>query len=65
MTLVLCPPDNRSRDLDNYLKAIFDSLTHAGVWEDDSQVKKMAVEWGGTVKPGRAIITITPLILVE
>lgn len=37
--IVLFPPDNRIRDLDNYNKALFDALTHAGVWEDDSQVK--------------------------
>ncbi|HAU6622993.1 TPA: RusA family crossover junction endodeoxyribonuclease, partial [Salmonella enterica] len=44
--IVLFPPDNRIRDLDNYNKALFDALTHAGVWEDDSQVKRMLVEWG-------------------
>ncbi len=33
--IVLFPPDNRIRDLDNYNKALFDVLTHAGVWEDD------------------------------
>lgn len=38
-------PD-RIRDLDNYNKALFDALTHAGVWEDDRQVKRMLVEWG-------------------
>lgn len=38
--IVLFPPDNRIRDLDNYNKALFDALTHAGVWEDDSQVKE-------------------------
>ncbi|MED8444785.1 phage portal protein [Escherichia coli] len=44
--IVLFPPDNRIRDLDNYNKALFDALTHAGVWEDDRQVKRMLVEWG-------------------
>ncbi|EFG3327626.1 RusA family crossover junction endodeoxyribonuclease, partial [Escherichia coli] len=47
--IVLFPPDNRSRDLDNYNKALFDALTHAGVWEDDSQVKRMLVEWGPVI----------------
>ena len=28
--IVLFPPDNRIRDLDNYNKALFDALTHAG-----------------------------------
>ncbi len=32
----LFPPDARRRDIDNYNKALFDALTHAGVWEDDS-----------------------------
>jgi Holliday junction resolvase RusA-like endonuclease len=40
------PPDARRRDIDNYNKALFDALTHAGIWEDDSQVQRMLVEWG-------------------
>ena len=35
--------DKRKRDVDNYLKAIFDSLTGA-VIEDDSLIKKCVVE---------------------
>jgi len=58
--IVLFPPDQRRRDLDNYNKALFDALTHAGVWEDDSQVKKMLVEWGPVVPKGKVEITITP-----
>lgn len=58
ITLELSPPDNRRRDLDNYLKAIFDSLTHAGVWKDDSQIKKMNIEWADVVKGGCSKITI-------
>ncbi|OOO81549.1 hypothetical protein AJR17_010660 [Shigella boydii] len=46
--IVLFPPDNRIRDLDNYNKALFDALTHAGGWEDDSQVKRMLVAWRHT-----------------
>jgi len=44
VTIKLYPPDRRRRDIDNCLKALFDSLTHAGVWVDDSQVKKLSVE---------------------
>lgn len=56
--ITLYPPDARRRDLDNYNKALFDALTHAGVWEDDSQVKRMLVEWGPIVPKGRVEITI-------
>ena len=58
--ITLYPPDARRRDLDNYNKALFDALTHAGVWEDDSQVKRMLVEWGPITPKGRVEITITP-----
>ncbi|EHX2466952.1 RusA family crossover junction endodeoxyribonuclease, partial [Escherichia coli] len=57
--IVLFPPDNRIRDLDNYNKALFDALTHAGVWEDDSQVKRMLVEWGSVIPGGKVEITIS------
>ncbi|EHH4631919.1 RusA family crossover junction endodeoxyribonuclease [Escherichia coli] len=50
---------NRIRDLDNYNKALFDVLTHVGVWEDDSQVKRMLVEWGPVIPEGKVEITIS------
>ncbi|WP_312466180.1 RusA family crossover junction endodeoxyribonuclease [Atlantibacter hermannii] len=62
VAITLFPPDQRRRDLDNYNKALFDALTHAGVWEDDSQVKRMLVEWGPVVPKGKVEITITPFI---
>jgi hypothetical protein len=39
---------------------LFDALTHAGIWEDDSQVKRMLVEWGPKV-PGGALKYRSPL----
>lgn len=57
--IIFYPPDARRRDLDNYNKALFDALTHAGVWEDDSQVKRMLVEWGPVVPKGKVEITIS------
>lgn len=56
--ITLYPPDQHCRDIDNYNKALFDALTHAGVWEDDSQVKRMLVEWGPVVPKGKVVITI-------
>ena len=36
---VYYPPDSRKRDLDNFCsKAVFDALTHAGLYEDDCQI---------------------------
>lgn len=41
MTAEFYPPDALRRDLDNVLKCLLDSLTKAGAWDDDSQVKIM------------------------
>ena len=60
--IVLYPPDLRRRDIDNYNKALFDALTQTGVWEDDSQVKRMLVEWGEVTKKGKVVITIKRFI---
>lgn len=40
LSLFICafPPDRRRRDLDNLLKCIGDSLQHAGLYKDDSQI---------------------------
>ena len=55
------PPDRRRRDIDNGCKAVFDSLTHAGVWKDDSQVKLCLSFFGEQVKGGAVRVLIQPL----
>lgn len=42
-------PDNRRRDLDNLLKAVLDGCTHAGVWEDDSNIVDLQIYWADAV----------------
>jgi len=43
ITIELYPPDKRRRDVDNSLKCLLDSLTHAGLYGDDSQIRKLTV----------------------
>lgn len=38
------PPDRRKRDADNVLKAALDAMTHAGVWDDDSQARSISID---------------------
>lgn len=60
-TIVAYPPDRRVRDLDNVLKALCDSLTHAGLWEDDSQIDDLRVLRGDVVPGGRITLAIREL----
>ena len=57
----LYPPDRRLRDIDNHIKAIFDLLTKANVWEDDSQVDMLHVERCDIVPKGKVEIEISCL----
>ena len=45
ITIYAHPPDRRRRDLDNVLKAVLDTITHSGAWDDDSQVQAIHAEW--------------------
>jgi crossover junction endodeoxyribonuclease RusA len=40
-------PDARRRDADNLFKAPLDALAHAGVYADDSQIRKLSIELCG------------------
>lgn len=62
VTVVFCPPNKTPRDLDNYFKALFDAMTHAGVWLDDSQVKRIAAEWGPVTKGGKVELSISEVV---
>ena len=60
--LLLAQPDRRRRDLDNTLKALLDALTHAGVWEDDSQIDDLHVVRGPVLREGGVLVTINEAV---
>lgn len=53
VALILHPPNHQIHDCDNYYKALFDALTKAKFWDDDSQVKMNVVLMSDVVKKGR------------
>lgn len=58
LSLQAFPPDKRKHDADNLLKGIFDGLMKAGLFEDDSQIKKLEVEMLEVATGGRVIAVV-------
>jgi len=56
--ILVFPPDNRRRDLDNVLKAVLDSLEDAKVFKDDSLIDDLRVRRMDTFKDGKIEIGI-------
>jgi crossover junction endodeoxyribonuclease RusA len=50
--------DRRVADVDNRIKAALDALTHAGVYDDDSQIDELFVARGPIVKGGRCEVMV-------
>ncbi|WP_424840318.1 RusA family crossover junction endodeoxyribonuclease [Serratia marcescens] len=48
--------------MDNYFKALFDAMTQAGVWLDDSQIKRIEAEWGPVTKGGKVELRISEVM---
>ena len=59
--VVAHPPDRRRRDLDNIAKSLLDALEHGGVYEDDSQIDRLAIERASVVKGGAVIVEINAI----
>ena len=56
------PPDNRRRDIaDNFWKQVGDTLKHAGVYKDDSQIVEITKTLHPAEKPGRLEIELEEL----
>jgi crossover junction endodeoxyribonuclease RusA len=58
VSMMLNPPTLRSYDVDNFTKAVFDGMTHAGFWVDDSQMQELTVIKGEKIKGGNVIVKV-------
>lgn len=63
--ILVQPPDGRVRDLDNVLKCLLDSLTEAGVWNDDSQVDSLLVVRGDQTDGGSVLVLVEALAAAD
>ena len=61
VTVTLTPPDNRTHDIDNVLKCLFDSLTKSNFWLDDSYVKKLHLDYALPSKSGSVLLYVEAL----
>lgn len=58
MSVVLHFRDRRQSDIDNRIKALWDALEHAGVYDNDSQIDTLVVSRGSIEKGGKCVVTI-------
>lgn len=50
VTITLCPPDNRHRDLGNFEKVCSDFAQAAGIIENDRFCRRLVIEYGSKVE---------------
>ena len=55
-------PTRATRDLDNYLKGLFDGLTRSNFWQDDSLVDDLRMVRREVVKGGKLVVTVTEIV---
>jgi crossover junction endodeoxyribonuclease RusA len=65
MTVVLFPKDRRKQDIDNRIKALWDALADAGVFDNDEQIDVLLVERGEIKKGGGCRVYIDILDKIE
>jgi crossover junction endodeoxyribonuclease RusA len=58
MQVTLYPRDKRKQDIDNRIKALWDALTDAGVFDDDEQIDVLIVQRGEIRKGGGCLVLI-------
>lgn len=60
--LCLHPPHQKRYDADNFAKVVIDSLMHAKLIKDDSQITKLVIEKKEFVVGGKVIVRIDEMI---
>ena len=58
MQVILYPRDKRKQDIDNRIKALWDALGDAGVFDDDEQIDILMVSRGAIKKGGGCMVII-------
>ena len=58
MLIYVYPPDKRKRDIDNVLKATWDSLQHGRAFLDDSQIDDLHIVRREPFNGGKLIVEI-------
>lgn len=61
MTIIINFATKHRADISNRVKALEDALVHAGLMEDDSQIKILHVYAGPVVKGGKSTVKINVL----
>ena len=56
--VTLYPRDRRKQDIDNRIKALWDALADAGVFDDDEQIDVLIVNRGEIKKGGGCLVMI-------
>lgn len=59
--VTLYPKDRRKQDIDNRIKALWDALADAGVFDNDEQIDVLIVQRGEIKKGGGCLVLIDVL----
>ena len=65
MQVTLYPKDRRKQDIDNRIKALWDALADAGVFDNDEQIDVLHIERGEIKKGGGCLVIIDILDKIE